>query len=269
MKPKHRTIATRQWTRSAVAYHTRSTAMKKMVSLKRVSTASLQKQRRRRKKRRPSSRALRNIVGCRISHGWKEGNEPVTQWKAIVLGQLPTKPSLYLVKYDGVDCVYGLELLSDERISKLKVLTHKVVFPQVRDTHLASAMVGRAVEHKFEGKHGSKDNWKGLVLSQVPIMNAWFYITYEKDPVLYIYQLLDDYSEGNLRFIPKTPPAEKRSDTEDDDDLTGTFVRYTRGDGSKKVGKVVYQALANPSVYFIKFDGDVHIYVYNVVGKVR
>jgi len=43
-------------------------------------------------------------------------------------------------------------------------------------------MVGRAVEHKFEGKHGSKDNWRGVVLAQVPIMKDWFYITYEKDP---------------------------------------------------------------------------------------
>ncbi|XP_052024183.1 Y-linked testis-specific protein 1-like [Apodemus sylvaticus] len=264
MKPKHRMIATRQRTRSAVAYHTRSTAMKRMLSLKRVRT-SLQKQRR----RRPSSQVLGNIVGCRISHGWKEGNEPVTQWKAIVLGQLPTNPSLYLVKYDGIDCVYGLELLSDERISKLKVLPQKVVFPQVRDTRLARAMVGRAVEHKFEGKHGVKDNWKGLVLSQVPIMKAWFYITYQKDPVLYIYQLLDDYTEGNLRFISKTPPADMKSDTETEDDLTGKYVRYTRGDGSKKIGKVVYQALAKPSVYFIKFDGDVHIYVFNVVEKIR
>jgi len=73
----------------------------------------------------------------------------VTQWKAIVLDQLPTNPSLYLVKYDGVDSVYGLVLHSDERILKFKVLTHKVVFPQVKDAHLASAMVGRAVEHKF------------------------------------------------------------------------------------------------------------------------
>jgi hypothetical protein len=41
-------------------------------------------------RRKPSSHALGNIVGCRISHGWKEGNEPVTHWKAIILGQLTT-----------------------------------------------------------------------------------------------------------------------------------------------------------------------------------
>jgi len=67
MKPEHRTIATRQWTRSAVAYHTRSTVKKKRVSLRRMSIASFQKWRR----RRPSPQAPGNIVGCRISHGWK------------------------------------------------------------------------------------------------------------------------------------------------------------------------------------------------------
>lgn len=231
--------------------------------LKRLSTPSHQKQRR----RKPSSLAPRNIVGCRISHGWNDGNAPVTNWKAIVLGQLPTNPSIYLVKYDGIDCVYALELHIDERILNLKVLPHKVMFPQVRDAHLASSMVGRAVEHRFEGKDGSKDNWRGVVLAQVPIMKDWFYITYEKDPVLYIYQLLDDYTEGNLRILPETPPAEVRPDA-DSNILIGKSVQYTRGDGSKKIGQVIYQVLANPSVYLIKFDGDVHIYVYSLVKKI-
>jgi hypothetical protein len=32
--------------------------------------------------------------------------------------------------------------------------------------------------------------------------------------------------------------------------------------------KVFNQVLAKPSVYFIKFDGDLHIYVYNLVQKI-
>jgi hypothetical protein len=159
-------------------------------------------------RRKPSSQALRNIVSCRISHGWKEGNEPVTHWKAIVLGQLPTNPSLYLVKYDRIDSVYGQELHSNERILNIKVLPHKLVFPQVRDADLIRAQVGRAVQNKFEGKHEYKENWWGVVFDQVPIMKDWFYITYKKVPSRYIYQLLDDYKEGNLHIIPETPPAE-------------------------------------------------------------
>lgn len=55
----------------------------------------------------------------------------------------------------------------------------------------------------------------------------------------------------------------------DSDILTVQCVKYTRGDGSKKIGKVIYQVLAKPSVYFIKFDGDVHIYVFNLVEKIH
>ena len=184
------------------------------------------------KRRMSSSNVLRNIVGCRISQGWKEGNEPVTQWKTIVLGQLPTNPSLYLVKYDGNDSVYGQVLYNDDRILNLKVLPPKVRFPQVRDAHLARALVGRAVQHKFKGKDGSEDNWRRVVLAQVPIMKDLFYSTYKKDPALYFYQLLDDYKKGNLHIIPDTPLAEERSG-DDSDVLIGNWVQYTRKGGSK------------------------------------
>lgn len=74
----------------------------------------------------PISQPRRNIVGCRIQHGWKEGSGPVTQWKGTVLDQVPVNPSLFLIKYDGFDCVYGLELHKDERVSALEVLPDRV-----------------------------------------------------------------------------------------------------------------------------------------------
>ncbi len=106
-----------------------------------------------------------------------------------------------------------------------------------------------------------------MVLAQVPFLQDYFYISYKKDPVLYVYQLLDDYKEGNLHIIPETPLAEARSG-DDNDFLIGTWVQYTRDDGSKKFGKVVYKDLANPTVYFIKFLGDLHIYVYTLVSNI-
>ncbi|KAI2599736.1 SPIN3 isoform 16 [Pan troglodytes] len=36
---------------------------------------------------RPTSQPRGNIVGCRIQHGWKDGDEPLTQWKGTVLDQ--------------------------------------------------------------------------------------------------------------------------------------------------------------------------------------
>lgn len=312
MKPKHRKIATRQWTRSAVANRTRSKDMMKMPlsmrggpTLQKRDGSPLPKQ----KPVRPF-KTMENIVGHRISHGWKEGNEPVTQWDAIILDQLPTNPSLYLLKYDGVDCVYGMELHNDERILNLRILPNKVSLPQETNTHFANMIVGKAVIQIFEGTNGSKDDWKGMVLEEVQIMKSWFYTTYKKDPVLYIYDLMNDYMEGNLHIIPgsmdessgvardevstittkfyisykKDPilylydhlddytegplhirpecPPEEEAGT---DVLTGKCVQYNKRDRTQKTGKIVYKVPTKSSVYFIKFDNDFHIYIYDLV----
>uniref|UniRef100_A0A8I3XAQ0 Uncharacterized protein n=1 Tax=Callithrix jacchus TaxID=9483 RepID=A0A8I3XAQ0_CALJA len=121
-----------------------------------------------RQRGRPSSQPRRNIVGCRISHGWKEGDEPITQWKGTVLDQL-----------------------------------------------------------------------------------------------------LDDYKEGDLRIMPESsesPPTEREPGGVVDG-LIGKHVEYTKEDGSKRIGMVIHQVEAKPSVYFIKFDDDFHIYVYDLVKK--
>ncbi|KAL6031944.1 hypothetical protein STEG23_008128 [Scotinomys teguina] len=155
--------------------------------------------------------AQRSIVGCRIAHQWKENNGLITEWIGTVLYQVPVKPSLYMVKYDGVDCVYALELRKDKRILSLTLLSDTVEQSQACDASLADTIIGKEVDHLFEGKHGSKDKWRGLVLSQVPNLNGWFYISYEKDPILFMYQLLDDYKEGDLQIIPesnKAPPQD-------------------------------------------------------------
>jgi len=77
MKTPNAQEAEGQQTRAAVGRATGSANMTKK-------KASQKKQR-----GRPSSQSRRNIVGCRISHGWKEGDEPITQWKGTVLDQLP------------------------------------------------------------------------------------------------------------------------------------------------------------------------------------
>ncbi|XP_069319650.1 spindlin-3 isoform X2 [Eulemur rufifrons] len=115
---------------------------------------------------RPTSQPRRNIVGCRIQHGWKDGDEPLTQWKGTVLDQL-----------------------------------------------------------------------------------------------------LDDYKDGDLRILQDSndSPATEREPGEVVDSLVGKQVEYAKDDGSKRTGMVIHQVEAKPSVYFIKFDDDFHIYVYDLV----
>uniref|UniRef100_A0A673T076 Uncharacterized protein n=1 Tax=Suricata suricatta TaxID=37032 RepID=A0A673T076_SURSU len=133
-------------------------------------SANMRKKKTSQKKQRgqPSSPSRGNIVGCRISHGWKEGDEPITQWKGIILDQL-----------------------------------------------------------------------------------------------------LDDYKEGDLRIMPESSessPAEREPGGVVDG-LIGKHVEYTEQNGSIRIGKIIHQVEAKPSVYFIKFNDDFHIYVYNLVQE--
>ncbi|KAJ1058671.1 hypothetical protein K5549_008791 [Capra hircus] len=213
------------------------------------------------------SQLKQSIIGCRIRHGWKEGNSPVTHWKGTILDQVPVNPSLYLIKYDGFDCVYGLELDKDERISALEVLPDRVATSQTCDAHLADMMSSKAVKHLFETEDGSKDEWRGMTLARVPVMNTGFYITYEEDPVLYMYQLLDDYKEGDLRIMPYSidslPVQRERGEVVDF--LVGKRVECARQDGSGRKGMIIHQVKVKPSICFIKFDDDFYIYVYDLV----
>ncbi|XP_040597095.1 spindlin-2-like isoform X3 [Mesocricetus auratus] len=207
--------------------------------------------------------AQHSIVGCRISHQWKE-DWRVTYWKGVVVDQIAINPSLYLVKYDNVDCVYGLELYKDERILSLEVHPENVDTSQVSDPILADTIIGKSVDHRFEGEQGISKLWRGLVLDQVSVMKSWFYITYEKDPILYMYQLGDDFKEGDLRIVPHVEVPPLNLDLE----IRGKYVVYGQKDGTTKIGMIIHKVDSRPSVYFIKFENDFHIYVYDLVEKI-
>lgn len=59
--------------------------------------------------------------------------------------------------------------------------------------------------------------------------------------------------------------AAEREPGEVVDSLVGKQVEYAKEDGGKRSGMVIHQVEAKPSVYFIKFDDDFHIYVYDLV----
>ncbi|XP_021045460.1 spindlin-2A-like [Mus pahari] len=233
-----------------------------------MESSKLTKKRAGQKRQRSRSPALspRNIVGCRISHGWKDGDDKITQWKGTVLDQVPVNPSLYLLKYDGIDAVYALDLHKDKRVLSLKVLAKKVASSQVTDATLADAIVGKTVQHLFEGEHGSKEEWRGIVLGQAPILNNSFYITYERDPILYVYKLLDDFKAGDLHImegLSDPPPLDIELELEDG--LIGKNVEDTKSDGSKRAGMIINQFETSPRLYLIKYEDDVNIYVTHLV----
>ena len=72
-----------------------------------------------------------------------------------------------------------------------------------------------------------------------------------------------------ISFFVSPPPDDsvpaEREPGEVVDSLVGKQVEYAKEDGGKRSGMVIHQVEAKPSVYFIKFDDDFHIYVYDLV----
>ncbi|TRZ03154.1 hypothetical protein DNTS_014546 [Danionella cerebrum] len=215
---------------------------------------------------RPLLSVSQNIVGSRIEHHWKEDGERglVSRWTGTVLTQVSVDTSLFLVKYDGVDCVYGLRLFHDHRVRNLQLQPGRIASIRVRDAQLAPQLLGRSVLHLFQREDGSRDEWRGLVLSKAPNMPGWFFITYERDPMLFMYQLIQDYRDGDLKILPETdsegsPPAEACVG------LVGKQVECSNTEGEMKTGKIIQQIESKPSVHLIKFHKDYHIYVYDML----
>ncbi|KAJ8410072.1 hypothetical protein AAFF_G00211130 [Aldrovandia affinis] len=225
---------------------------------------SLKRQRRRVRRSKPVFKFRGNIVGCVIQHNWK--GDSVQQWKGTVLYQVPVNPYLYLIKYDGLDCIYGLELHNDERVEHLEVLPDRITFSRSRSA-LVKTLIGKTVEQMFETEDGSKYAKRGLVLARAPIMKRWFYITYAKEPALFMHQLLDVYKKGDLRIMPDSNDSltAEREPGEVVDSLVGKHLEYTKEDGTLRTGMIIHQTETKPYAYFIKFDDDLHIYVYNLV----
>lgn len=69
--------------KAAAGHRSRTSAGHASVSVAVMKRKAAQKKHR----SRPTSQPQRNIVGCRIRHGWKDGDEPLTQWKGTVLDQ--------------------------------------------------------------------------------------------------------------------------------------------------------------------------------------
>lgn len=70
-----------------------------------------------------------------------------------------------------------------------------------------------------------------------------------------------------LLFSPENKhllPADRKPG-EEPESLVGKQVEYVTDNGVKRTGLVIYQVPAKPTVYYIKYDDDVHIHVYDLV----
>lgn len=59
-------------------------------------------------------------------------------------------------------------------------------------------------------------------------------------------------------------PADRKPG-EEPESLVGKQVEYVTDNGLKRTGLVIFQVPAKPTVYYIKYDDDVHIHVYDLV----
>lgn len=60
-------------------------------------------------------------------------------------------------------------------------------------------------------------------------------------------------------------PAKVKEPGEVFDSLVGKQVEYRTENGAQRTGTIIHQVQAKPSIHFIKFDNDYHIYVYDLV----
>ena len=70
-----------------------------------------------------------------------------------------------------------------------------------------------------------------------------------------------------LVYLPENKhllPADRKPG-EEPESLVGKQVEYVTDNGLKRTGLVIYQVPAKPTVYYIKYDDDVHIHVYDLV----
>ncbi|MED6259349.1 Spindlin-1 [Ataeniobius toweri] len=61
-------------------------------------------------------------------------------------------------------------------------------------------------------------------------------------------------------------PADRKPG-EEPESLVGKQVEYVTDNGLKRTGLVIYQVPAKPTVYYIKYDDDVHVHVYDLACK--
>ncbi|CAC5376848.1 unnamed protein product [Mytilus coruscus] len=83
-----------------------------------------------------------------------------------------------------------------EQLCKLVDESKSVATVESSSSSQVSLLVGKTIRHKF-----TEGTFIGNVISVVPGFGKWYNVTYDGDPAVYVYQLQEDYADGNIEIV--------------------------------------------------------------------
>ncbi|CAC5401263.1 unnamed protein product [Mytilus coruscus] len=83
-----------------------------------------------------------------------------------------------------------------EQLCKLVDESKSVARVESSSSSQVSLLVGKTIRHKF-----TEGTFIGNVISVVPGFCKWYNVTYDGDPAVYVYQLQEDYADGNIEIV--------------------------------------------------------------------
>ncbi|CAC5394749.1 unnamed protein product [Mytilus coruscus] len=83
-----------------------------------------------------------------------------------------------------------------EQLCKLVDESKSVATVESSSYSQVSLLVGKTIRHKF-----TEGTFIGKVISVVPGFGKWYNVTYDGDPAVYVYQLQEDYADGNIEIV--------------------------------------------------------------------
>ncbi|CAC5403237.1 unnamed protein product [Mytilus coruscus] len=83
-----------------------------------------------------------------------------------------------------------------EQLCKLVDESKSVATVESSSSSQVSLLVGKTIRHKF-----TEGTFIGNVISVVPGFVKWYNVTYDGDPAVYVYQLQEDYADGNIEIV--------------------------------------------------------------------
>ncbi|XP_060574411.1 uncharacterized protein LOC132732081 [Ruditapes philippinarum] len=119
-------------------------------------------------------------------------------FRKLILKQVSDNKSIYSFSKKVGDKRVNLNI--EELAKNVKQLVTDSYSKPSTQPENSPLLVGQKVRHKFM-ENNNLVQYIGQVISQVPGYSDWYNIKYSGDPAIYTYQLLKDYSKGDLELL--------------------------------------------------------------------